>query len=119
MPLIDYKKLRAINPETARMAVWEYLSGNGGNVSSCAKTFGITRRVVYDIVRRSGRGALKDLSRAPKRIRNKTPDEIRELVLRLHTKHGFSARQIEAYFRQNSIVKLPYGTIRHIIARNH
>ena len=30
---IDYKMLRKINPETARMAVLEYLDSNGGNIT--------------------------------------------------------------------------------------
>lgn len=114
---MDYKSLRKINPETARMAVMQYLSSNNSNVYKAAKFFMVTRRVVYDIIKRNKQGLLKDLSRVPKTLRNKTPDETQELVVRLHTKHNFSARQIEAYLKQNGIVRLPYGTIRHILAR--
>jgi len=47
---IDYKALRKINPEAARLAVIEYLSSNGGNISDCAQAFGIQRPVIYDIL---------------------------------------------------------------------
>src|SRR4030042_6022619 len=33
---IDYKALRKINPEAARMAVLEYFKTNGGKVTDCA-----------------------------------------------------------------------------------
>lgn len=64
---IDYKKLRQLNPETARLAVLEYLSSNGGNISDCARTFAIQRVVVYDILKKSREGNLKDRSKAPKK----------------------------------------------------
>ena len=34
---IDYKALRWVNPETARLAVLEYLKTNGGNISDAAR----------------------------------------------------------------------------------
>ncbi len=38
---IDYKLLRKINPEAARLAVIEYLFTNKGNISEAARTFAI------------------------------------------------------------------------------
>lgn len=114
---MDYKSLRKINPEAARMAVVQYLSSNQNNVYRAAKFFSVTRKVIYDIISRQNQNELGDKSRRPKNIKNETPDETQELVVRLHSKHGFSARQIEAYLKQNGIVRLPYGTIRHILAR--
>ena len=35
-PRIDYKALRKVNPETARLAVLQYLKANGRNVSDAA-----------------------------------------------------------------------------------
>lgn len=34
---IDYKALRKINPEAARMVVLEYLKAYGGNIADCAR----------------------------------------------------------------------------------
>jgi transposase len=43
---INYKTLRKINPEAARLAVIEYLSTNKGNISEAARVFGLQRTVV-------------------------------------------------------------------------
>jgi transcriptional regulator of acetoin/glycerol metabolism len=48
---IDYKELRKINPETARAPVLEYLKTNP-NISQAARMFGITRAVVYNILKK-------------------------------------------------------------------
>ena len=62
---INYKVLRKINPEAARLAVIEYLKTNKGNISEAARVFGIQRTVVYDILKKEGEGDLRDRSRAP------------------------------------------------------
>ena len=48
---IDYKELRRFNAEAARKAVLEYLKAGAG-ISETARIFGITRAVVYDILKR-------------------------------------------------------------------
>ena len=70
--LIDYKQLRKVNPETARMAVLEYLKTNNHNISDAARVFGINRCVVYDIIQKDKEGDLKDRPRVPKTQPNKT-----------------------------------------------
>ena len=69
---IDYKELRKINPETARAAVLEYLKNNP-NISQAARMFGITRSVVYNILKKEKEGDLRDRSRAPRHQPRKTP----------------------------------------------
>ncbi len=49
---IDYKQLRKVNPEAARLALPEYLRTNGHNISQAASVFGISQSVVYDILRK-------------------------------------------------------------------
>lgn len=66
--VIDYKKLRRTNSETARMAVLEYLSATRGNISKTARAFGIQRVTVYDILKKKAEGDLKDRSKTPKRV---------------------------------------------------
>jgi transposase len=52
---IDYKQLRGFNAEAGRRAVLEYLKTNC-NVSETARMFGITRTVVYDILKKEKEG---------------------------------------------------------------
>ena len=56
---IIYKTLRKINPVAARLALIEYLSTNKGNISDAARTFGIQRTVVYDILKKKKEGGSK------------------------------------------------------------
>jgi len=51
--LIDYKTLRRSSPETARLAVPEVLASTQRNVAAPARAFGITRAVVYGIIKKS------------------------------------------------------------------
>ncbi len=66
-PQIDYKTLRKVSSEAARLAVLQYLKSNKGNISKTARVFGIQRVVVYDILKKQQTGNLKDRSKAPKR----------------------------------------------------
>ena len=52
---IDYKQLRGFNAEAGRRAVLEYLKTNC-NVSETARMSGITRTVVYDILKKEKEG---------------------------------------------------------------
>ncbi|MBI4757983.1 MAG: helix-turn-helix domain-containing protein [Chloroflexi bacterium] len=85
-PRIDYKQLRRINPEAARHAAIECLKSNGGNIAEAARTFGINRPVVYDILRKQQEGNLWDRSKAPKHQPRKTPGEIENKVIEVKNK---------------------------------
>jgi len=78
---INYKVLRRINPEAARLAVIEYLSTNKGNISEAARVFGIQRTVVYDILKKKEEGDLRDRSRALLHCPYKTPTKIEDKVV--------------------------------------
>jgi len=43
---IDYKQLRKVNPQAARLAVLSYLESVDGNISRTARVFGINRSAV-------------------------------------------------------------------------
>lgn len=118
MPKINYKKLRSINPETARTAVLDYLQSNGKNISDCAKVFGVQRVVVYDIVKKASKGNLKDQSRAPKNMPGKTSDEIETLVVEAKNKTGFGPKWLLVYLIRYHQIDLSYGTVRNILRRN-
>lgn len=118
MVKIDYKKLRKINPETARTAVLEYLSSNGGNVADCARAFSLQRAVIYDIIKKGRLGDLKDQSRAPKKVANKIAVEIEKIVIDAFRKTGFTPKRLCDYLLEFYHLRIPYGTLRGILRRN-
>jgi transposase InsO family protein len=116
--LIGYHALRAKNPAAARLAVLEYLGSNGGNKSDAARAFGITRAVVYDILRKQAEGDLSDRSRAPKRQPNKTPQETEARVIAAKNKTRLGSKRLSIYLEKYEQLSVPPGTIRHIVRRN-
>ena len=72
--VINYKELRRFNAETARM-------------------FGITRAVVYDILKKERDGDLIDRSRAPRHQPKKTLTEIEDRVVAVKNRTHFRARE--------------------------
>ena len=115
---INYHVLRRINPEAARLAVMEYLSTNKGNISEAARTFGIQRTVVYDILKKKKEGDLKDRSRAPLHSPYKTPAAIEDKVVEVKNQTRLGAKRLSVYLQKYEEIKVPYGTIRHILRRN-
>ena len=116
--LIDYKTLRRVNAEAARLAVVEYLETNRGNRSDAARVFGINRSVIYDILSKQAEGDLKDRSRVPKRQPNKTPVETEEKVIEVRNKTRMGPKRLSIYLRKYEGIEVPAGTIRHILRRN-
>jgi len=115
---IDYKTLRKINPEAARIAVLEYLKTNGGNIASAARAFGINRPVVYDILRKEDEGDLKDRSKRPKNSPNKTPGEIEDKVIEIKNKTRLGPKRLSRHLKKYENIGVAAGTIRHILRRN-
>ena len=116
--LISYKELRKVNPRAARLAVLEYLSGSGHNIAEAARTFGINRPVVYDILRKEREGDLSDRSRAPKNQPRKTPAETEAKVLEVKNQTRLGAKRLSRHLKKYEELSVPYGTIRHILRRN-
>jgi len=125
---IDYKQLRKINPQAARLAILEYLKtnsrpalrfgGRGRNITETARAFGINRPVVYDILRKEKEGDLKDRSRTPKHQPGKTPAETENKVIEAKNKTRLGPERLSRYLEKYENVIVPPGTIRHILARN-
>ena len=115
---IDYKQLRKINPEAARKAVLEYLKTNETNISRTARLFGINRTVVYDIIRKSEEGDLKDRSKVPKHKPKKTSALIEDKVIQIKNRTRLGTERLSRYLKQHEGLTVPPGTIRHILRRN-
>ena len=114
---MDYKKLRKINPEAARLAVLTFLKENNYNITKTAASFYINRRVVYDIIDRSKAGNLSDKPRVPKHQPRKTPPEIEEKVIEIRNATKLGPGKIALHLKKHNNITVPVGTIRHIIRR--
>jgi len=115
--LIDYKKLRRIDPGTARQAVLDLLASVDGNVSAAARAFGIQRSVVYDIQRRARAGNLADRSRRPHRQPFKTLPRVESRVVAARNRTGLGNRRLSRYLAEHGL-HVPPSTISAILARN-
>jgi len=115
---INYKVLRRINPEAARLAVIEYLSTNKGYISEAARVFGIQRTVVYDILKKKEEGDLRDRSRTPLHSPYKTPAEIEDQTVEAKNQTHLGAKRLSVYLKKYEKIEVPYGAIRHILRRN-
>ena len=115
---IEYKALRKINPEAARMAVLEYLSSNGRNISDTARVFRIQRAVVYDILKKQWEGDLTDRNKAPKTSPHKTSPEVEDKVVELKNQTRLGPKRLSLHLKKYHGLLVPYGTIRHILRRN-
>ena len=115
---INYKQLRSIDPQAARIAVLNYLESVGGNISRTARVFGINRCVVYDILQKQASGDLNDRSRAPHYQPRKTPDYIETQVIAAKNKTHLGPIRLSLYLDKYEGVHVAPGTIRHILRRN-
>lgn len=114
--LIDYKHLRKINPEAARTAVLEYLSSSR-NITATARAFGIQRLTVYDILKKHQTANLKDRSKAPGRVVNKTKPEIEQKIRKAVLKTEVRGKSLQKYLYEHYKIKIAYGTLRGILRR--
>jgi transposase len=114
---IDYKELRRFNVEAARKAVVEYLK-TVPNVSKAARMFGITRAVVYDILKKEKTGDLRDRSRAPRHQPKKTQATVEDRVVEAKNKTRLGPERLSRYLQDYERLSVAVGTIRHILRRN-
>lgn len=115
-PQISYKLLRKSSPETARMAVFQYFESSK-NISETARVFGVTRLTIYDVIQKSKEGNLKDRSRAPKTIANKTSEALVRKIIRTHKRTGYGAKKLSKYLLERQKIKIPVSTIKGIMRR--
>ncbi len=115
--VINYKSLRGFNPEAARRAVVEYLKTDS-NISRTAEMFGITRAVVYDILKKEEAGDLRDRSRAPRHQPGKTPAAVEDRVVEVKNKTHLGPERLSRYLKDYDGMMVPGGTIRHILRRS-
>ena len=117
---ISYNKLYRMNREMARKLIVEtYLKNR--NISLTARIWKTSRNVVRKwterYFERKDDSAFKDLSHRPKRIPNKTPGEIEEMVLNMKKETGFGRKRLAFYLYAERGIKISPYTIRNILRR--
>lgn len=91
------------------------------NFSSLCREFGITRKTGYKWLERYKSGSeLKDLSRKPKLIANKTPNNIEQIILALRSENpGWGAKTIKKVLENHGHQNIPcVKTVNNILDRN-
>jgi transposase-like protein len=94
---------------------------NSHNFSSLCREFGITRKTGYKWLERYENGAeLKDLSRKPKLIANKTPNDVEQIILTLRNENpGWGAKTIKKVLENHGHKNIPcVKTVNNILNRN-
>jgi len=109
-----YHTLRKSNPEEARRLVRKVLKSTNGNVSKTARILKIDRKTV----RRARDGSLKDYSRAPKRVWNKTKTEFETLIVKEAKNTNFGYRRLSKYLFRKYGLKFSENTIKAILRRH-
>ena len=115
---IDYKELRKTSPQAARQAVISYWQNNASTIADVARTFGINRCVVYDILRKWSEGDLRDRAKTPRHQPRRTPAEQEAKVIAAKNQTHLGPERLSRYLQRYEQVVVSAGTIRHILARN-
>src|SRR3972149_5109486 len=98
---IDYKALRTVNAEAARLAVLEYLDSCGHHVAETARTFGLTRATVYAFERKRREGDLADCSRAPHHRPRQTSPPVEARVVALRNQTHLGPKRLSLYLAKD------------------
>ncbi len=115
---LDYRELRQISPEAARRAILQVHKAQSGNVSRTARILNVTRATVYKALSKKAAGSLKDQSKAPKRVANKTGAELEERVLALRRQTRYGPLRLKEELEEADGIVLSQHTIRNILRRN-
>jgi len=80
--------------------------------------FAINRAVVYGILKKQVEGDLRDRSKVPKPQPTRTPPPIERQVVAAKKRTRLGPQRLSIYLRTYVEIKVPAGTIRHILRRN-
>ena len=115
---LDYRDLRQISPEAARRAILQVLQAHNGNVTTAAKILSVSRATIYKAIRKDKAGDLKDGSKAPQRVHNKTSAEIETRILELREKTRYGPLRLKDELKEVAGLTISEHTIRNILRRN-
>lgn len=115
---LDYQELRQISPEAARRAILQVLKAHKGNVTAAARILSVSRATIYKAIRKNKAGDLKDGSKAPHRVHNKTSAEIEARILELRDKTRYGPVRLKEELEELDGLMISEYTIRNILRRN-
>ncbi len=107
----SYRELKKINQKYARMCLLRTLKQLKGNISLTARLWSCSRNTVKLAIKKEKEGNLKDKSRAPHFVWNKSSFSLEEKVKELRKKTGYGKRRIAKK------LKIPESTVRNILKR--
>jgi putative transposase len=115
---LDYQELRSISPKAARQAILQILKANNGKVAPTARMLGVTRATIYKAIAKKEAGNLDDLSRAPRKVHNKTAKKIEKKVVTLKKKTNYGPLRLKEELFEVYGIDLSEHTIRNIVRRH-
>jgi transposase len=115
---LDYQELRQISAEAARQAILQVLKAHNGNVTMTAKILSVSRATIYKAIRKHEAGDLKDGSKAPHRVHNRTGAEIEARIMELRAKTRYGPLRLKEELEALDGLLLSEHTIRNILRRN-
>ena len=115
---LDYRELRQISPEAARRAILQVLKAHKGNVTAAGRIVSVSRATIYKAIRKNEAGDLKDGSKAPHRVDNKTSAEIEARILELREKTRYGPVRLKDELEALDGLTMSEHTIRNILRRN-
>ncbi len=113
---LSYCSLYKLNPETARAALLEVFKQTG-NISTCARMFSTTRKVVQLAIRKEKEGDLTNKSHAAARVHNRTTTLIEEKAIGIKNSTHFGYRRVAKELREKHQLEIKDSACRNILKR--
>ena len=114
--ILSYSSLYKLNPETARAALLEVYRQTG-NISSCARMFSTTRKVIQLAIKKQQSGDLEDRSHVAKKVHNKTSEVIAEKAVAIKNSTHFGYRRVAKELREKHGLQIKDSAVRNILSR--
>jgi transposase len=119
--MVRYATIYAMKGDIVKLRLKMVKTAQEVGISKTAELFKTSRNTVRKWLKRYLQYAeegLKDRSRRPKRIPNKTDEKIVERVIELRKQTGYGPKRISWLLKKEGIDLSPH-TIRHILDRNN
>ena len=118
--MVHYAEIYAMKGDMVKLRLKMVKMAQEAGISKAAEVFKTSRNTVRKWLKRYlqyGEEGLKDRSRRPKNIPNRTDEEIVERVIKLRKQTGYGPKRISWLLKKEGIHLSPH-TIRHILDRN-
>ena len=103
--ILSYSSLYKLNPQTARVALLEVYRQTS-NISSSARMFQTTRKVVQLAIKKQSDGDLTDRSHAAKTVHNRTSEVITKKAVTIKNSTKFGYRRVAKELRDKQGIQI-------------